>query len=151
YLTGQMRTLYASYVDHEGRLREQLNRFRQTGQELRNWRRAFFLNPGLRPTRNQMIDLEPIRNLFSDDWFYPRWPHDPAEAAETNRQVVRTFLQRLGNVFAPDTGHEQRTPIQSHLVARNVSLNRVNREFLTQLRLSAPRDSALLNGLLLQV
>jgi hypothetical protein len=151
YLSGQMRRLYAAYVEHETRLREQLSEFRQTGQELRRWRRAFFLDPNLRPTRNQVIDLEPIRGSFSDTWFYPDWPHDPPEAAETNRRVVNSFLEGLGEVFIPDAGHPRRTQTQIHLEARDVSLELANRELLTQLRLSAPRDSAFLNGLLLQV
>ena len=71
YLSDQMRRLYAAYVDHETRLRAQLSEFRQTGQELRNWRRAFFLDPGFRPTRNQVIDLDPVRGSFSDAWFFP--------------------------------------------------------------------------------
>jgi len=151
YLSDEMRRLYAVYVDHETRLREQLSRFRQTGQGLRRWRRAFFLDPNLRPTRNQVIDLDPVRGSFSDAWFSPAWPHDPAEAAETNRQVVQNFLAGLGEIFAPDEGNTRRTATQKHLVARNVSLAHANRELLTQLRLSALRDSTLLNGLLLQV
>jgi hypothetical protein len=151
YLPDQMRRLYVAYVEHEGRLREQLSEFRQTGQELRRWRRAFFLDPNLRPTRNQVIDLDPVRGSFSDAWFFPMWPHDPPEAAETNRRVVQNFLNELGEIFAPDEGHARRTPTQIHLMARDVSLELANRELLTQLRLSAPRYSALLNGLLLQV
>jgi hypothetical protein len=151
YLSDQMRRLYAAYVEHESRLRQQLSEFQQTGQELRRWRRAFFLDPNLRPTRDQVIDLDPVRGSFSDTWFYPGWPYDPPQDAETNRRVVNSFLEGLGQVFTPDEGDARRTQPQIHLVTRAVSLELANRELLTKLRLSAPRDSALLNGLLLQV
>lgn len=151
YLSSQMRSLYAAYVDHESDLRRQVGEHAQTGEDLRRWRRAFFLDPNLRPTRNQVIDLQPLRGAFSDQWFAPGVPHAPDEAVEANRQVVGTFLNTLEGTSQRDAGDPRRTDPQIHLVADGVPLPSTYQELLTQIRLADPRDSALWAGLLLQV
>ncbi|HEX9774107.1 MAG TPA: Z1 domain-containing protein [Actinomycetota bacterium] len=151
YISDQMRRLYRAYVDHESGLRDQLEEFRATGEDLRRWRRAFFIDPGLRPTRNQVIDLDPLRGSFADTWFAPSTPHDPPEATEANRGLVRTFLEAQEGTFEPDEGHARRTDIQAHLVANGVPLQDAFRDLLTQLWLAQPRDSVPFAGLLLQV
>ena len=151
YLSVQMRNLYAGYVDHEDHLRHQVRNHAQTGEDLRRWRRAFFLDPRLRPTRDQVIDLQPLRGSFSDAWFAPSVPHEPGEAVQANRQVVSGFLRGLAGQFESDDGHPKRTEPQIHLVARNMPLESTYGELLTKLWLPDPRDSALFAGLLLQV
>jgi len=151
YVSNEMRVLYAANVEHETHLRNQLFEYRATGLDLRRWRRAFFIDPSLRPTRNSVISLEPIRGGFADEWFAPKAPHDPVDAVPENQETVNRFLSSLGNVFAVDQGYSQRTPQQTHLVAREVSLQAVYSELLTRLWLGYPSDSAKLAGLLLQV
>lgn len=151
YLSDQMRSLYAAYVDHEANLRRQVGDHRRTGEDLRRWRRAFFIDPRLRPTRSQVIDLEPIRGSFADAWFAPSIPHAPADAVDVNRRVVNDFVRSRPDVFERDEGHPRRTEPQIHLVARNVPLEAAYGEVLTQLRLANPRDAAQFAGLLLQV
>jgi hypothetical protein len=150
YLSSQMRRLYAAYVDHEGDLRKQVGEHAETGEDLRKWRRAFFLDPNLRPTRHQVIDLQPLRGAFSDQWFAPAVPHAPDEAVEVNRRVVSTFLNALEGTFQQDAGDPRRTEPQIHLIAP-VPLQATYQELLTQIRLADPRDSAQWAGLLLQV
>jgi hypothetical protein len=151
YLSNQMRSLYAAYVDHETDLRRQVGEHAQTGEDLRRWRRAFFLDPRLRPTRDQVLDLQPLRGAFSDQWFAPSVPHAPEEAATANRRVVRAFLGHLDGQFQQDAGDPRRTEPQVHLVADRVALQSAYQEILTQLWLADPRDAALFAGLLLQV
>jgi hypothetical protein len=150
YLSSQMRRLYAAYVDHEADLRKQVGEHAETGEDLRKWRRAFFLDPNLRPTRHQVIDLQPLRGAFSDQWFAPAVPHAPNEAVEVNRRVVGTFLNALEGTFQRDAGDPRRTDPQIHLIAA-VPLQSTYQELLTQIRLADPRDSAQWAGLLLQV
>jgi hypothetical protein len=92
YLSAQMRALYAAYVDHEDNLRTEVGEHAQSGEDLRRWRRAFFLDPRLRPTRDQVIQLQPLRGVFSDHWFAPKGPHEPITAVEANRTIFRRFL-----------------------------------------------------------
>lgn len=150
YLPDSMQHVYRSYVDHEERLREQLHRHRATGSSLREWRRAFFLDPSLQPTRHQVISLEPLRGGFADAWFEPRAPHSSPDGVEANRELVRRLREELAREFRPDDGHVSRTPLQIHSVATSVRLDRVY-EFLTELRVPSPVDSMPIAGLLLQV
>jgi hypothetical protein len=137
-------------VDHEGGLRKQLGEHAETGEDLRKWRRAFFLDPSLRPTRHQVIDLQPVRGAFSDQWFASTVPHAPDEAVEVNRRAVGVFLEALEGTFQRDAGDSRRTDPQIHLTAA-VPLQSTYEELLTQVRLADPRDSAQWAGLLLQV
>jgi hypothetical protein len=146
-----MAQLYRAYMNHEAQLRSQLRAHRATGHALRQWRRAFFLDPRLRPTRDSVIDLEPVRGNFADQWFAPKAPHDPLEALRANREYVNRFLASIQDRFAPDEGHTRRTPMQIHSVARDVSLRLAYEAMLTRLWLARSGDSTLLTGLLLQV
>jgi hypothetical protein len=150
YLSGQMIQLYRAYVRHEQALRAQLRDHRASGRELRRWRRAFFLDPGLRPTRASVIDLEPVRGDFADEWFSPKAPHDPPEAIRANRELVVRFVDGLRNQWRPSDGHPRRTPMQIHDVSQ-LPLRQVYEDLLTRLWLARPADSTLLAGLLLQV
>ncbi len=115
-------------------------------------RRAFFLDPNLRPTRNSVIDLEPIRGNYSDSWYRPRAPHDSAEATVVNRDLVARLLERLGEGLRPDEGDPRRErPFQTHRVANGLSLRGIYEELLTRLRVTQPVDSTRFTGLLLQV
>lgn len=151
YLTDQMRSLYAAYVDHEADLRRQIGDYAKTGEDLRRWRRAFFLDPRLKPTRTQVIDLQPLRGALSDQWFAPSVPHRSDEVVEANRGIVRGFIDSLDGQFHRDDGDSRRTEPQIHLVARDISLHAAYADLLTQLRHADLRDVALFAGLLLQV
>jgi hypothetical protein len=98
-----------------------------------------------------VLDLQPLRGAFSDAWFSPSVPHEPDDAVESNREVVRRFVSSLSGLFRNDDGDPRRTEPQIHLLADGIALEAVYQELLTQLWLADPRDSALFAGLLLQV
>jgi Z1 domain len=150
YLSDPLISAYEAYVDHEERLRKQLREHRATGKSLRDWRRAFFLDANLRPTRNSIIDVDLQRGSFSDEWYAPKTPHEPT-GLPTNRAVVSSFLASLERQWRPDEGDARRTPTMVHNVARGVSLDRVHRDLLTQLRSTGVSDSPRFTGLLLQI
>ncbi|GEM_PF-711933 len=151
YLSDEMLRAYCGYVDHEGRLREQLREHRATGSSLRDWRRAFFLDPSLRPTRDMVIDLEPVRGCYADSWFEPKAPHDSPEAVRANRELVARFEAIFDDRFRPDDGHPRRTDVQIHSVASGVPLRVAYEELLTRFRVTRLVDSVQFTGLLLQV
>jgi hypothetical protein len=150
YLSSNLVDAYRAYVEHEEHLREQLRKHRESGGSLREWRRAFFLDANLRPTRNSVIDVDLQRGGFSDDWYQTHAPHD-AEAFETNRTVVAEFLGSIEGLFRRDEGDPRRTPATIHDVVRQIRLDRIHRDLLTKLRATRPCDSAPFAGLLLQV
>lgn len=151
YLPDNAIRAYRGYVEHESNLRHQMQQHRATGGQLREWRRAFFLDPNLRPTRNSVIDLQYVHGNFSDEWYWPKAPHESEEAIKVNRGLASQLAQSLASCFCPDAGHPKRTAPQRHSVASNVSLKRVYEEFLTGIRVTRPGDSTRFTGLLLQI
>ena len=149
YLEADARSAYRAYVEHEESVRQALIDHRRTGLPLSEWKRAFFLDMRLQPTRRSVMDLSYLQDVLSDEWYTPKAPHDSDEAVAANRAVVQGFLQRL--TMQPDAGSGQRTEMQKHEVADGVPLSLVLTELLTTLRISRSSDSQRFTGLLLQV
>jgi hypothetical protein len=135
------------YVAHELDVRERLLQHR--GRPLSGWRRAFFLDPSLRPTRRQVLDLDYKQDTFSDDWFWPKVPHGTQELMTANRQTVQNFTATLA--WREDEGDSRRTPDQKHFVSESIPLRRAYEELLMPLRFTDERDSQLFTGALLQI
>src|SRR5580704_5960784 len=149
FLEVGVRDAFRFYVEHERDIRTRLQRHRDIGRPLSEWRRAFFLDNGLRPTRRQVLDLDYRQDTVSDDWFWPKVPHGTPELLEANRATVSNFNQQL--TWSESPGDPRRTPEQVHLIAEEVPLRRAYEELLIPLRLTDARDSQIFTGLLLQV
>jgi len=149
YLEAQVRDAFRAYVEHEEDVRQRLIDHRATGQPLSDWKRAFFLNSALRPTRTNVLQLDYMQSTYSDSWYDPSAPHDSGDAVTNNQAAVAAFISSLP--FNEDEGHRQRTPEQRHRVAEHVPLGRLYEELLTKLRVTWPSDSQGFTGLLLQV
>lgn len=149
FLEAGVRDAFQFYVEHEADIRRRLGEHRDTGRPLSEWRRAFFMDSSLRPTRRQVLDLDYRQDTVSDDWFWPKVPHGTAELLEANRTAVQNFIEQLA--WAESPGDPRRTPEQIHLVAEDVPLRRTYEELLIPLRLTETRDSQIFTGLLLQV
>lgn len=149
YLSDDSRDAYRSYVNHEEDVRERLRRHKETGRPLTEWRRAFFLDPALRPTRNDVLSLDYMRGNYTNKWFAPDTPHDSEDAIIENRVVVDEFLRSLS--LAPDEGHPARLDAHRHLFNSDVRLSQAYEDLLTRFRLTQPGDSNLFFGLLMQV
>lgn len=138
---------FKSYVSHEEDIRRRLKQHR--GRPLSEWRRAFFLDSNLRPTRSQVLSLDYQHDTFSDDWFWPKVPYGPPELLKSNRDLVSRFVAQLA--WKPDDGDERRTKDQVHLVADDVSLKAAYEQLLTAVGFTNERDSQLYTGVLLQI
>ncbi|MCC6784191.1 MAG: alpha-1,4 polygalactosaminidase, partial [Planctomycetes bacterium] len=149
YLEAAARAAYQSYVEHEENLRQRLTEHRRTGRPLTDWKRAFFLDQQLQPTRRSVMDLTYLHDVLSDEWYVTRAPHDSEEAVVTNREIVRRFLERL--TLQPDAGSPQRTEMQQHHLADEVPLSLALADLLTPMRITRAQDSQRYTGLLLQV
>lgn len=148
YLETSVLAAYQMYVDHEEDIRDRLAQHSCTGAPLSAWKRAFFLDTALRPTRNSVLQLPYMQAAISDDWYAPKSPHDTLDAVEENRSAVETFVGAVP--WSEDSGHDHRTPAQRHQVAQ-LTLRLVYVELLTKLRVVHPRDSQKYTGMLLQV
>lgn len=149
FLENGVRDAFRFYVEHERDIRNRLQQHRNIGRPLNEWRRAFFLDTGLRPTRRQVLSLDYRQDTVADDWFWPKVPHGTNELLDANRKTVAEFVQQLTWSEAP--GDARRTVDQVHLMAEDVPLRRVYEELLIPLRLTVERDSQLFTGLLLQI
>jgi hypothetical protein len=149
WLERAVRDAFRQYVEHEEDVRNQLVEHDLSGLPLSEWKRAFFLNARLRPTRTNVLGLDYMRGVFDDDWFAPAAPHDHQPALRANRTVVDAFIARQD--FTDDDGDGRRTDMQRHFVTDPIPLSVVYSELLTQVRLTRPVDSQRFTGLLLQV
>ena len=149
FLETSVRHAFQFYVQHESDIRKRLTKHRDIGKPLSEWRRAFFVDGSLRPTRRQVLDLDYRQDTVSDDWFWPKVPHGTSELLDANRSVTSDFIQQLTWTDAP--GDPRRTPDQVHLISENVPLRRAYEDLLIRLRLTDERDSQLFTGLLLQI
>ncbi len=148
FLESEVQRAYTVYVNHEENLRDQLRRTAATGQSLVQWRRTFFLDRTLKPTRRCVLSLNYENVNFASEWFYPRAPHFTQSSIQHNQRLVEGFMGSLQ--FSATVGHSERTDIQRHGYAR-VSLTELYELFLTQIQLASPVDSQRYTGLLLQV
>lgn len=138
---------FQSYVAHERDIRRRLLEHR--GRPLSEWRRAFFLDSSLRPTRRQVLDLDYQQDTFSNRWFWPKMPHGSEELLDANRHTVRTFIETVS--WRDDEGDARRTSDQIHLVAEQIPLRRAYEDLLIPLRFTDEYDSQLFTGVLLQI
>lgn len=149
FLENRVHDAYRSSIIHEENVREQMIELSRDGKPLTEWKRAFFLDRRLRPTRKSVIDLDYMRGNFSNQWFAPKAPHDSHSASSENRQIVTSFLQQFN--FEDDKGDPRRTPDQIHRVSSGIPLNEVYEQLLIRLRMTRLDDSQKFTGLLLQI
>lgn len=149
WLESQVQDLFVSYVEHEEDVRTRLIDAHDAGQDLRQWKRTFFLASTLRPTRRQVITLPYMRGNDGERWIDPKYPHALQEVINANNGLIDGFTAGL-------TTEEWRvdprlTDHQKHRVARGVPLQLVFEQLLQELRVADPDDSLRHTALLLQL
>lgn len=93
YLHPDVIHAYRSYVRHEEDIRNQLLQHR--GRPLREWRRAFFLDSKLKPTRRNVLSDPYYRISADSEWFLQEQPHLDPDAASLNGDALRKFEESL--------------------------------------------------------
>ncbi|MEQ1568129.1 MAG: Z1 domain-containing protein [Myxococcota bacterium] len=147
WLESDVRTAFEEYVEHEEHVRGLLVAHGE--RPLRDWRRAFFLHPSMKPTRRAVLDVPFTRDNDQERWVDPARPHDDEGAILWNNAKVRELVASLE--WRPDHGHAERTPGQRHLVTDGVPLEWLYKSFLSELRYTDLEDSARQTALLLQI
>jgi hypothetical protein len=149
YLENDARDAYQVYIEHEDDLRRRLAEHSAAGRPLAEWRRLFFLDSNLKPTRDNVLDVDYTRGPEADRFYTPLPPLYSADDLQENRQLINCFIQGLQ--LMPDKGDARRTPAQKHMVASGVSLKNVLEKLLVPLRVNDPADSMIFLQILLQV
>lgn len=149
FLEDDVRDAYKHYVTHEQHVRKCLIEHGRTGKPLNEWKRAFFLDSKLKPTRQNVLDIEYTRVKSRSQWYEPKAPHDSIEAINTNNAIVEKFCKKLS--FRDDKGHPKRTIPQIHHEAPNVPLKDAYEELLVPFQFTRSIDSQKFTGVFLLI
>lgn len=137
---------YNSIVSHEEDVRNRLLEFDLNNRHLNDWDREAVLDQMLNLTRRNVIYDDLDRDTFGNDWFRINAPHDTEELIDTNRGSLFAFLKANTVHFSQDTGHQNRTEEQKHLVAR-LTIRECLEHLLNKLRYTRESDSATYSSL----
>ena len=147
FLEPDSRDAFENYIEHEDFLRDSLSKYIKQGKSLKNWKRIFFLDSSLNPTRRNILATEYKKGSYSNQWFNQKTPHgNPAFLTDN-----RNWVDKLHNDFnfVHDEGHADRTPMMCHYIANNISINKIL-DYLIQYKMSN-EDLIRYTGVLLQI
>jgi hypothetical protein len=136
FLERSVRSAFERYVDHEQSVRQSLIAFRAKNRPLSEWRRSFFLDRSMSPTRSSVLALDYYVTMRSKEWTYPRRPQAVEAMVSKNRATIEAFVRTLSDRFIEASGSPQRTQEQRHLVAPAQPLVEVYRDLLVPLEWS---------------
>ena len=139
YLEAAARDAYRVYIDHEDRLRLSLATHAEAGRSLTEWRRTFFLDASLKPTRDAVLDIDYTRGPKAHFPYDAMPPLSSSEDLQENRYLVRSLIADLE--FLPDEGDSRRTVAQRHEVTRDIPAHAVFERLIVPLRIDDPVDS----------
>lgn len=148
YLTAENIDAFCDYVKHEESIRGSIRSHLASGKTLKEWRRAYFLDHKLKPTRSSVILLEMYQSKGRGGWIVPDHPFEDSEILSENRDVVDQILGRFKFSAYGETGwnEKQVVPAFSNSILLGDLL-----PLIGQLRYKWPDDnfqhSALLIGL----
>ena len=139
YLETAARDAYQVYIDHEDRLRRSLAEHAESGRPLNEWRRTFFLDASLKPTRDAVLDIDYTRGPAPNVPHAAMPPLYSSENLEENRHLISNFI--TGLPFAPDDGDHRRTVAQRHEVVRDIPIQSAFERLIVPLRIEGAADS----------
>jgi len=143
FLTKTLKEDYEKYVKHEQSIHSQLREIARTDGSLSKWKRAFFLDKKMKPTRDQVMDLEYIHEC-GGKWIKFERPLASTDGISCNNQIISEFLKNNNAKFKKieqgGTAHEK-----ALLELRGVM------EMLLELKIADPYDSAGRTGILLRI
>lgn len=92
YLTSANIEAFSDYVKHEESVRSSIRDHLDEGGNLKDWRRTYFLDHKLKPTRSSVILLEMYQSKGQGGWIVPDHPFDDSETVAENRELVERIL-----------------------------------------------------------
>lgn len=95
YLTSENIDAFTDYVKHEESIRGSIRHHLEDGKTLKEWRRTYFLDQSLKPTRNSVILLEMYQSKGRGGWISPDHPFEDSEIVSDNREVVDKIIDEF--------------------------------------------------------
>jgi hypothetical protein len=111
YLTTENTDAFTDYVKHEESIRTSIKRNLAEGKSLKDWRRTYFLDQSLRPTRSSVILLEMYQSRGDGGWIFPAHPHEDSEILSENREVAKEALHAFEFVRYAEPGWNDKQAI----------------------------------------
>lgn len=93
YLTSGNIDAFTDYVKHEESIRNSIRLHLKKGQTLKEWRRTYFLDPSLQPTRRSVILLNMYQSEDRGGWLIPNHPFEDSDIISENRVIVESILK----------------------------------------------------------
>lgn len=93
YLTSANIDAFTDYVKHEESVRSSIRSHLEEGKTLKEWRRTYFLDQTLKPTRSSVILLEMYQSKGQGGWIVPDHPFEDSETVSENREIVEQILK----------------------------------------------------------
>lgn len=92
YLTVENIEAFTDYVNHEESIRKSISQHLRLGKTLKDWRRTYFLDQNLKPTRNSVIVLKMYQSKGRGGWIVPEHPFEDSEIVSENRGTVNEII-----------------------------------------------------------
>lgn len=138
FLREEVAEAYRKYVDHEESIRRELAAVLERGGSMADWRRRFFLDRDLKPTRSSVVGRNLLRG-GGPDWFVTGSPAQSDPQLSANRVLLRRWTQGLG--LSQDERFKE-LGLAGHLVGTDVSVESVLSEILLEWQMTDGVDSA---------
>lgn len=149
FLEAGVQDSFIQYVHHEGDLRTRLAEHKKTKKPLTDWKRHFFLDSNLTPTRTSVLDIDYARGNLEETWVTQNYPASGGdEVVQFNRDLVELWKKHLN--FEEFEGHRRRTKEQVHSIG-SVALSELYEKFLVLYKMGDASDSQQFTGMLLQL
>lgn len=95
YLTAENIDAFTDYVRHEESIRSSIRQHLEEGKTLKDWRRTYYLDWKLQPTRSSVVLLEMYQSRGKGGWIVPSHPHEDSEILAENREIANAILHNL--------------------------------------------------------
>jgi hypothetical protein len=95
YLTTENIDAFTDYVKHEESIRKSIRSHLEKGKTLKEWRRSYFLDNRLRPTRTSVILREMYLSDWRSGWIIPDHPFEGSDIVTENREIVHNLLSEF--------------------------------------------------------
>lgn len=115
FLEPDVREAFVNYVHHERDMIQSLRAIQAGSDTLKEWRRRFYLDPSMQPTRASVIDIPMARVALADKWITDRTP--VRSDARPLKDSLATADQILVDVNWRDDPHGHRCGYTSPHIA----------------------------------
>jgi len=147
YVRERVARAYRRYVDHEESIREELSEVMRDGGSMAEWRRRFFLDRDLKPTRSNVVGRKMLRGGGAD-WFVTGAPATTDPDLSVNRRLIEKLRGAID--FRPYHSDPESGGAH-HLRAEGVAIGWLLSDLILDWKVSDGLDSAYRSVMMLQL